>query len=61
MGKSRMSSRQRSYEADLVNRLSDNQQLSLAQQRMNILSQKDRDIISQQLSYRTRERLKSSY
>jgi len=60
MGKSRMSSRQRSYEADLINRLSDNHQLSQAQQRMSGWASKDRTLISQQLSHRTRERLKNA-
>ncbi|NJL46394.1 MAG: hypothetical protein HC929_01315 [Leptolyngbyaceae cyanobacterium SM2_5_2] len=61
MGKSRMSSRQRSYEADLINRLSDNHQLTQAQQRMSVWAQRDREIISLQLSYRTQQRLKNSY
>jgi hypothetical protein len=55
-----MSSRQRSYEADLINRLSDNHQLSQAQQRMSGWTSKDRTLISQQLSHRTRERLKNT-
>jgi hypothetical protein len=55
-----MSSRQRSYEADLINRLSDNHQLSQAQQRMSGWASKDRTLISQQLSHRTRERLKNA-
>jgi hypothetical protein len=61
MGQSRMSSRQRSYEADLINRLSDNQQVNRAQQRMNAWTPKDREIISEQLSYRTKDRLKNAY
>jgi hypothetical protein len=61
MGQSRMSSRQRSYEADLINRLSDNQQVNRAQQRMNAWTPKDRAIISEQLSYRTKDRLKNAY
>jgi hypothetical protein len=61
MGKSRMSSRQRSYEADLINRMSDNHQLVQAQQRMQVWGQRDRDIISQNLSLRTKDRLKTHH
>jgi hypothetical protein len=61
MGKSRMSSRQRSYEADLINRLSDNHQINQAQKRMNVWASRDRDIIDQQLSSRTKDRLRNSY
>jgi hypothetical protein len=61
MGKSRMSARQRSYEADLINRLSDNQQLNQAQKRMSGWADRDRDIIDQQLSSRTKSRLRNSY
>lgn len=55
-----MSSRQRSYEADLINRLSDNHQLNQAQKRMNVWAQQDRAIIDQQLSSRTKDRLRNS-
>lgn len=56
-----MSSRQRSYEADLINRLSDNHQLNQAQRRMNVWAQQDRAIIDQQLSSRTKDRLRNNY
>ena len=56
-----MSSRQRSYEADLINRLSDNHQINQAQRRMNVWGTKDRDIIDQQLSSRTKDRLRNTY
>lgn len=56
-----MSARQRSYEADLINRLSDNQQINQAQKRMNVWGTRDRDIIDQQLSSRTKDRLRNSY
>ncbi|HIK46054.1 MAG TPA: hypothetical protein IGR64_14400 [Leptolyngbyaceae cyanobacterium M65_K2018_010] len=58
MGKSRLSSRQRSYEADLINRLSDNHQLCQAHSRMRAWGQRDRELISQQLSSRTKDRLR---
>lgn len=61
MGKSRLSPRQRSYEADLINRLSDNHQLNQAQQRINGLSDQDRDLVSDRLSGRTLGRLKQNY
>ncbi|TVQ12495.1 MAG: hypothetical protein EA368_03805 [Leptolyngbya sp. DLM2.Bin27] len=61
MGKSRLSPRQRSYEADLINRLSDNQQLNQAQQRITSLSSQDRELVSERLSGRTRGRLKQNY
>ncbi|HZG40686.1 MULTISPECIES: hypothetical protein [unclassified Nodosilinea] len=61
MGKSRLSPRQRSYEADLINRLSDNHQLNQAQQRISGLSDKDRDLVSERLSGRTRGRLRQNY
>jgi hypothetical protein len=61
MGKSRLSPRQRSYEADLINRLSDNQQLHQAQQRITSLSNQDRDLVAERLSGRTRGRLKQNY
>ncbi|PSR16971.1 hypothetical protein C8255_15105 [filamentous cyanobacterium CCP3] len=61
MGKSRLSPRQRSYEADLINRLSDNHQLSQAQQRVSGLTNRDRDLVSERLSSRTRERLRQNY
>lgn len=61
MGKSRMSSRQRDYEADLINRMSDNQQLNQAQRRMTVWGQRDRDLIDQQLSTRTKSRLKGGF
>lgn len=61
MGKSRMSSRQRSYEADLINRMSDNHQLSQAQRRMSVWGDRDRDLIDQRLSTRTKSRLQNSY
>lgn len=60
MGKSRLSPRQRSYEADLINRLSDNHQLSQAQQRVSGLNNRDRDLVAERLSSRTRERLRQS-
>lgn len=56
-----MSSRQRSYEADLINRLSDNHQLHQAQRRMDSWADRDRDIIDQQLSSRTKNRLRNNY
>ena len=61
MGKSRLSPRQRSYEADLINRLSDNHQLSQAQQRVSGLNHRDRDLVAERLSSRTRERLRQNY
>ncbi|WP_198807471.1 hypothetical protein [Leptolyngbya sp. BL0902] len=60
MGKSRMSSRQRSYEADLINRLSDNHQINQAQRRMSVWGSRDKDIIDQQLSSRTKDRLRNN-
>jgi hypothetical protein len=59
MKHSHMSPRQRSYEADLINRLSDNQQLHQAGQRMNRLASKDREIVMGRLSTRTRGRLRT--
>ncbi|TVP69921.1 MAG: hypothetical protein EA342_02460 [Leptolyngbya sp. LCM1.Bin17] len=61
MTQSRLSPRQRSYEADLINRLSDNQQLNQARQRINNLSDRDRDMIGQRLSHRTQDRLQRNY
>jgi hypothetical protein len=61
MRKSRMSSRQQSYEADLINRLSDNHQINQAQKRMDGWADRDRDIIDQQLSSRTKNRLRNNY
>jgi hypothetical protein len=61
MGKSRLSPRQRSYEADLINRLSDNHQLNQAQQRISGLTEKDRGLVTDRLSSRTRGRLRQSY
>ncbi|MGB3310888.1 MAG: hypothetical protein WBG32_16580 [Nodosilinea sp.] len=61
MGKSRLSPRQRSYEADLINRLSDNQRLNQAQQRISSLTSRDRDLVAERLSGRTRDRLRQSY
>ncbi|MEB3290329.1 MAG: hypothetical protein VKI82_10465 [Leptolyngbya sp.] len=60
MGKSHMSSRQRSYEADLINRLSDNHQLCQAQKRMNSWASQDRVMIDQKLSSRTKDRLRNT-
>ncbi|MEY3299705.1 MAG: hypothetical protein RLZZ597_2965 [Cyanobacteriota bacterium] len=56
-----MSSRQQSYEADLINRLSDNHQINQAQKRMDGWADRDRDIIDQQLSSRTKNRLRNNY
>lgn len=53
-----MSARQQSYEADLINRLSDNHQLTQAQQRMCTWGNRDRDVIGQWLSSRTKARLR---
>ncbi|MBE9108931.1 hypothetical protein IQ273_05805 [Nodosilinea sp. LEGE 07298] len=61
MGKSRLSPRQRSYEADLINRLSDNQRLNQAQQRISNLTPRDRDLVTEHLSGRTRDRLRQNY
>ncbi len=61
MGKSRLSPRQRSYEADLINRLSDNHQVNQAHQRLTSLDSKDRDLVTERLSGRTRGRLKNQY
>ncbi|MGB3199545.1 MAG: hypothetical protein WBA99_01505 [Nodosilinea sp.] len=61
MGKSRLSPRQRSYEADLINRLADNQRLHQAQQRISSLTNRDRDLVSERLSGRTRDRLRQNY
>lgn len=61
MGKSRLSPRQRSYEADLINRLSDNHQLYQAQQRIGNLSDRDRAMITPRLSGRTQGRLQRNY
>jgi len=61
MGKSRMSSRQQSYEADLINRLSDNHQINQAQKRMTVWGTRDRNVIDQHLSSRTKNRLRNSY
>lgn len=61
MGKSRLSPRQRSYEADLINRLSDNHQVNQAQQRLSGLTDQDRDMVAERLSGRTRGRLKNQY
>ncbi|QQE64780.1 hypothetical protein GFS31_14620 [Leptolyngbya sp. BL0902] len=55
-----MSSRQRSYEADLINRLSDNHQINQAQRRMSVWGSRDKDIIDQQLSSRTKDRLRNN-
>jgi len=55
-----MSSRQRSYEADLINRLSDNHQVCQAQKRMSGWASWDRAMIDQQLSSRTKNRLRNS-
>lgn len=61
MGKSRLSPRQRSYEADLINRLSDNHQVNQAQQRLSSLNDKDRDLVGERLSGRTQGRLRNQY
>ncbi len=61
MGKSHLSPRQRSYEADLINRLSDNHQLSQAHQRLSGLNEKDRSLVDERLSSRTRGRLKQQH
>ncbi|MBD2427784.1 hypothetical protein [Phormidium sp. FACHB-1136] len=56
-----MSSRQQSYEADLINRLSDNHQINQAQKRMTVWGTRDRNVIDQHLSSRTKNRLRNSY
>ena len=57
MNRSRLSPRQKSYEADLINKLSDNHQLNQAKDRLRYLNDADREDIEAQLSARTKGRL----
>lgn len=61
MPRSRLSARQRSYETDLINRLSDNHRMHQARGRLADLGDRDRRTVYDRLSGRTQERLRQRH